>query len=349
MRLAISKRALLGALLTAFGVAFVQLGAVSVKAGDPGGPASPPPTQARLLTVDPALAPTAARLPSGSADLVVIVSLDGVRPDAIGPDMQGLHRLYLQGASPYLARTISKSATLPSHASMVSGVDASDHGLSFNAYRPERGNIAAPTIFSLVHRAGLPTAMFVGKAKLKHLLAHTDDAAFKMGGMICDRLLSEALPYLQTAERGLVFLHFADPDSAGHRYGWMSDEYMAAVKRADRCLDRVLRTIDDGGRASRTLLITTSDHGGHNKSHGTRLDVDQHIPWFAWGAGVQRGRFQRALHTTDTAATTLAALGIPHSPAMQGRPVLEALGALGPAGMSLVGQPMSIGRDRPRR
>ena len=52
---------------------------------------------------------------------------------------------------------------------MVSGVDASLHHLDFNAYKPERGSIAVPTIFSLVRQAGLPTAMFVGKGKLRHL------------------------------------------------------------------------------------------------------------------------------------------------------------------------------------
>jgi len=331
----IPKRVLFGAFTAAFLLSFAQLGpAASVRAGDPHEADAPP---------SPAAAPRAARpgAAKSSADLVVIVSLDGLRPDVIAPHMRGLHRLYLQGATPHLARTISKSATLPSHASMVSGVDTSEHGLDFNSYKPQRANISAPTIFSLVRSAGLPSAMFVGKAKLKHLLARTDDARFKMGGMICDKLLVEALPYLQQAEKGLVFLHFADPDSAGHRSGWLTDDYLAAVHRADRCLERVIDTIDESGRADRTLLIVTSDHGGHNKSHGTRLDVDQHIPWYAWGAGVQRGRIKRAVHTTDTAATTLAALGITSPSGMHGKPVLEALGLVGPSEMALVGAPVS--------
>lgn len=279
-----------------------------------------------------------------SADLVVLVSLDGFRPDVIAPDMHALHKLYLQGASPHIARTIDKSATLPSHASMVSGVDPSQHGLDFNSYRPDHANIERPTVFSVAHAAGLPTAMFVGKAKLKHLLGKPTDANFTMGGMICDKLLKEALPYLQSAERGLVFLHFADPDSAGHRYGWMTGEYEEAARRADRCLGEVMKTIEATGRASRTLLLVTSDHGGHNKSHGTRLDVDAHIPWYAWGAGVHKGRVSRAVHTTDTAATALAALGLERPAGMHGRPVEEALGGMvceEPEGMPLVGPPVA--------
>lgn len=277
-----------------------------------------------------------------TAQLVVLVSLDGFRPDAITPNMRGLHRLYLQGSSAHVARTIDKSATLPSHASMVSGVNPSSHGLNFNRYQPDRGAIGSPTVFSVAHAAGLPTAMFVGKAKLKHLLNKPTDAEFKMGGMFCKKLLKEALPYLREAERGLVFLHFADPDSAGHRYGWMTEEYREAAQRADDCLRQVIETLDVPGKAENTLLLVTSDHGGHGKSHGTRLDVDQRIPWYAWGAGVRRGRVSRDVHTTDTAATALAALGLERPPGMHGRPVEEAVSAsCGPTNLPLVGAPMS--------
>jgi predicted AlkP superfamily pyrophosphatase or phosphodiesterase len=55
----------------------------------------------------PAAAATPART-RRTADLVVLVSLDGFRPDVMGPSTPALHRLYLQGASPHVARTISK-------------------------------------------------------------------------------------------------------------------------------------------------------------------------------------------------------------------------------------------------
>jgi arylsulfatase A-like enzyme len=276
-----------------------------------------------------------------TADLVVLVSIDGFRPDVITPDMRGLHRLFLQGLTAHVAKTIDKSATLPSHASMVSGVDPDQHGLDFNAYRPEHAAIARPTVFSVAHAAGLPTAMFVGKAKLKLLLNKPTDATFTMAGMNCDKLLKEALPYLREAQSGLVFLHFADPDSAGHRYGWMTQEYQDAAAKADRCLERVIDTIADAGKEDRTLLLVTADHGGHGRSHGTRLDVDARIPWYAWGAGAQRGRVSRTVNTVDTAATALSALGLERPAGMHGRPVDEAISAsCGPTGLPLVGTPI---------
>ncbi len=282
------------------------------------------------------LGPLAKPTPKPAADLVVVVSIDGLRPDVITPSMKALHRLYLQGTSAKVARTIDQSATLPSHASMVSGVDPSQHGLNFNSYKPEHANIARPTVFSVAHAAGLPTFMFVGKAKLRHLLGKASDAELKVAGIHCKRLVKEATPQLQKQKRGLLFMHFADPDSAGHRYGWMSDEYLDAARHADDCVESVMETIEQGGLLSRTLLIVTSDHGGHGRSHGTRMEVDQRIPWYAWGAGARRGRAERPIHTTDTAATVIAALGLKAPETVQGHPVAEALGAgAGP----LVGNP----------
>jgi arylsulfatase A-like enzyme len=287
-------------------------------------------------------AASASAKPRRTADLVVLVSLDGFRPDVMSPSTPALHKLFLQGASPHVARTITKSATLPSHASMVSGMDASRHGLNFNAFKPDRGAIQRPTVFSVAHAAGLPTAMFVGKQKLKHLLASSNDAQFSMVGMRCNRLIDGAVDYLKQAKQGIVFLHFCDPDSAGHRHGWMTEQYMDASRAADHCLDRVIETIEQSGRKERTLLLVTADHGGHNRNHGTRMEVDQRIPWYAWGAGVRRGRFSRTVHTMDTAATVLAALGLKLPQDMQGQPVGEAFTAgLGPAGMSLVGKPLA--------
>lgn len=321
--------------LSLLSLAWVELAPTPVQATT----ASPPAATIELPTQGP-LAKAPGKTP---ADAVVVVSIDGLRPDVISPSTKSLHRLYLQGASARVARTINKSATLPSHASMISGVDSTEHGLDFNAYRPEHANINRATIFSVAHAAGFPTFMFVGKAKLKHLLSKPSDAQLKVAGIHCKRVVKEAMPQLQKIKRGLIFLHFANPDSAGHRHGWMTDEYMEAVQAADECLGDVMATIEESGRMSRTLLVVTADHGGHGRSHGTRMEVDQRIPWFAWGGSARRGRTERPVHTFDTAATVITALGLAVPSQMHGHAVGEALGtASGPSGMPIVGLPVGV-------
>ena len=267
-------------------------------------------------------APTA----GARADLVVLMSVDGLRPDVIAEHAPHIQRMQRDGSSAVSARTISKSSTLPSHASMVSGVDFPRHGLVFNAYRPERGHIQFPTIFSVAQNAGLSTALFVGKRKLRHLLDPVTASHFEVGGVYCSRVNKLAVPYLVAAEPGIVFLHFSDPDGAGHLHGWMSAEYLKAVRRADRCVGHVLAALERRGRLDRTLVILTADHGGHDHDHATPILPDTHIPWVAWGGGARRHvRVHRRVFNTDTAASILYALGLPMPADIEGRPVFEAL------------------------
>lgn len=345
------ERPLLVLVAVLLAAAWTPLQPTTANAGDPKEPLPGLQTLDTPLTPllgdegDPPEANIVQRVYGKTADMVIVLSMDGLRPDAITPKTRSLHKLLLQGVSPFKARTIDKSTTLPSHASMVSGFQPDAHGLRFNSWRPNRPAINTPTIFSVAREAGLDAAMFVGKHKLKHLIrGAADDVQFTRAGIFCTRVLREALPYIREHDSGVVFLHFADPDGAGHRHGWMTPEYMTAVRRTDRCLEKLLDTIEDNGKRDRTLLLATSDHGGHGRTHGTRLRADQRIPWFAWGAGVNhRRRVTREVRTVDTAATALAALGLPLPEAMDGQPVLEALGGIpGPSGLPLLGWPLEL-------
>jgi bisphosphoglycerate-independent phosphoglycerate mutase (AlkP superfamily) len=208
---------------------------------------------------------------------------------------------------------------------MVSGVEPLRHGLSFNSYDPERGHIQYPTIFSAAQQAGLTTALFVGKRKLEHLLDPKDETHFEVGGAFCHRVTDLAVPYLAHAESGVVFLHFSDPDAAGHKSGWLSDHYNEAVARSDRCVGKVLEALEARGKMDRTLVLLTADHGGHDHRHGSRLKPDRHIPWILWGGPVGPKRVRRPVYTTDTAATILDALGLEKPDGITGRPILDGM------------------------
>lgn len=274
--------------------------------------------------------------PDRIADLVVLLSIDGLRADAVTPTHRALARLRSEGAWATNAMTIRRSTTLPSHASMVTGVDMPVHGMEWNTYRPQMGPVRFPTIFRVARMAGLATTMIVGKNKLRHLVDEGGAETFTLAGRGCEGIVMRAAQALRSHGPGILFLHFADPDSAGHRRGWMSQMYLDAVTRADACTERVMRELSARpGGMSRVLLLVTADHGGHQRSHGSALEVDRRIPWYAWGgAAASDARIARAVATQDTAATVLQALGLPQTPGMEGRPVTEALrreGAASPA------------------
>jgi len=277
---------------------------------------------------DPLAGLTITSSPDRAADLVVIVSIDGLRADAVLPSHRTFAMLRRAGVRAENAFTIRRSTTLASHAAMLSGVDADVHGLTWNAWRPQRGRIRFPTVLRVATRAGMAAAMFVGKNKLRHLVGEEDsDIAFTVNGRSCSAVAERATPWLRDTASGVAMLHFADPDGAGHRRGWMSPTYRAAVIATDRCLATVVSALRARANGTeRVLLIVTADHGGHGRSHGSALDVDRHIPWFAWGGAATRAvRIERDVTTMDTAATVLAALGLPQTAGMAGRPLTEAL------------------------
>src|SRR5688572_16912170 len=118
---------------------------------------------------------------------VMIISIDGLRPDAIeqfrAPTLQ---RLMREGSYSRDAQTILPSTTLPSHTSMLTGVDVDVHGVTFNSDETANvGTLRVPTVFGLAHAAGLRTAAFFGKSKLQHLhLPHTLDYVRSLEGRI---------------------------------------------------------------------------------------------------------------------------------------------------------------------
>jgi predicted AlkP superfamily pyrophosphatase or phosphodiesterase len=252
----------------------------------------------------------------------VIISEDGLRPDAISPELTPRHIALIQeGARAKDAETIPESDTLPSHASMLSGVGAREHGLWWNSYQATRGFIHVPTIFSAAHEAGLSTAMIVGKPKLKHIASPGTVDHYERPSYLCGGVAKRAGEYFAATKPDLMFVHFADPDEYGHSHGWLSPQYMKAVRASDRCLATLLSAIDASGLAESTLVIVTADHGGHGKKHSDgHVAVDREIPWIVRGPGVGHGiLLDGPVSTVDTAATTLAALGLPALPNMRGR------------------------------
>lgn len=264
-----------------------------------------------------------------SPRLVLIVSFDGLRPDAIAP-AKAAHLLALQqaGVTARKAYTIQPSITLPSHSSMLSGVDVGKHGILWNDWQPDRGTIRVPTVFDEAKKRGLKTAMVVGKEKFRHLAREGSVDRFVYDEGPADRIARATIEILREDRPQLVFVHFAHPDRAGHRRGWMSRAQFEAIREADRALGEIFRALRDFGLLASSAVIVTADHGGEGKGHGDTSEASSAIPWIAAGAGVadpdRDGKVNRTLRTYDTAATAAALLQIPVPKSWDGKPAFGA-------------------------
>ncbi len=293
---------------------------------------------AAVLAV-PAAAAASEKPSSRISDHVVIISLDGLRPDAIAKfGATTLLRLMREGSYSLSAQTIMPSKTLPSHTSMLTGVDVDKHGIDWNSDETDaHGHVNVPTVFGLAKAAGWRTAAFFSKTKFHHLEApatldyvRSPGGGFLNGKWTARRTTQYVEDYLEsvTEDPNLIFVHIGEPDYAGHLFGWMSGTYGRAVREADRAVANVIDEANDRFGAGNYTLIVTADHGGHGRNHGSADPQDTTIPWIIWGKGVQSGTtLPEGIRTMDTAATALWMLNVDAPDQWVGRPVLAAFSA----------------------
>ena len=283
-------------------------------------------TPAWTATATETSTPTFTPTPAPPARRVLILSIDGLRPDAIAlAPMPNLLALMESSAYTLNAQTIFPSVTLPSHASMLAGTCPSKHGVDWNDYLPENGFAIGTDLFDIAHANGLQTVMYVGKEKLRQI---TEPSSTDVFAFINDRdlVVTEQLIANFPKDFRLLFIHFATTDDMGHEYGWLSPQQLSVIFRADEALGNILAELSARGLREETLIIITADHGGHATTHGSRQPEDMTIPWIAAGAGIQPKQLTTQVHTMDTAATAAFALGLLIPFEWDGVPVYEAFG-----------------------
>jgi predicted AlkP superfamily pyrophosphatase or phosphodiesterase len=269
---------------------------------------------------------------------VLIISVDGLRPDmALRAEMPTVRDMLKHGAFTFWARTTAVAITLPSHTSMLTGVTPARHGITWNDDQPH-GELLyprVPTLFEVAHKAGFTTAMAAGKSKFATLAKPgTLDWVFVPGtaeGKVNDQIVTDhAVAMIHEHKPQVLFVHLPDVDTAGHKYGWGSNEQVKAIENADAQIRRVLDALDAEHVRQQTLVIVTADHGGAGLSHGADDERSRNIPWIAVGPGV-REDFDLTLcpklevHTEDSFATACWFLGIGLADGLDGKMVAEIL------------------------
>lgn len=283
---------------------------------------------------------------------VVLISIDGLRPDAIQRfGATTLLRLIQEGGYAIQAET-SLPKTLPSHATMLTGVAPAVHGITWNEepslssklFSSDEYMLKAPTAFDILQTAGLSSAAFFSKAKLR-LLIDSEPAVYAEypSGLLssfwdthwtADRVADKVSKYLlEDGKRpSLLFVHIAEPDVAGHKHGWMSSEYRDAVRAADDAIEEILALADSGYGEGCYTAIITADHGGNGHKHGGSDPRSTAIPWITVGNGVRPGKsLTTRIRTEDTAATVLWLLNVAVPKAWTGKPVTSAYSTFEPS------------------
>ena len=120
-------------------------------------------------------------------------------------------------------------------------------------------------------------------------------------------------------KRFFFFVHFAEVDHSGHRYGENSSEYRDALISGDQWLGRIVQKLKELKLYEKTLIYVTADHGF---DEGMKTHADAPYVFLATN---DKGIVRRGTRA-DIAPTILERLGIDLKriePLLDGRPLTK--------------------------
>jgi len=272
-----------------------------------------------------------------SVEHVLLVGVDGLSPEGIRrTDTPALRELMAIGSYTLSARGVIPTVSSPNWASMLMAAGPDRHGVTTNDWQPDRYDIPPsatgvgsifPTIVGELRRArpGASIGVFhewdgfsrLVEREAATIAVHLDSA---------QKTVERVQAWFAEVRPTLTLVHLDLVDHAGHERGWLSDEYLGAVREADRLIHDLVASLRDRGLWERSAIIVSADHGGVGTKHGGLSRAEIEIPWIAAGAGIVRAHeLQKPVNTIDTAATIARLLDVPPHPAWIGHPVVEAL------------------------
>ena len=281
-----------------------------------------------------------ARPPAAAPPSLLLVTIDTLRADHVGgygaPSgaTPQLDALAARGTL-FEEAVASAPLTLPSHATILSGLEPLHHGVRDN------GSHAFPesldTLATLLERRGYATGAFVAAYVLDRRFglargfgAYDDRVSRRTsaGSVLeserpCAIVVEAARGWLKNASGPfLAWAHFYEPHAP------YVGSYAAEVRAADACFGELVRAAEL--RAGERLLVAVlADHGeglGEHGEPGHGLFVYQstlRVPLLLAGPRVPRGeRSKRFARTSDLLPTLLGLLGEPAPAGLDGRDLL---------------------------
>ncbi len=287
---------------------------------------------------------------------VVVVTLDTLRADRIGcygfsgvqtPHLDALARegvLFEQASA-------TVPLTLPSHASIFTGLIPPHHGVHDNG-----GfflDVKHATLAERLHEAGWTTGAFVGawvldsrwgldqgfdvyadRFDLSRLKVESSGTVQKRG----DAVMDEALAWLEgvRSKKFFAWVHLYDPHTPyeppepyASRYA--GQPYLGEVAYTDAVVGRLIDWLRGASLLERTVVVVTSDHGESLGEHGEAThtffiyDATTHVPLLVrtpWG---DRGRARAQVSSVDLMPTVLDLVGLAPQPDIDGRSLARLL------------------------
>ena len=295
----------------------------------------PAPLATILGLLSAGFATTSAEPPATTIPRVLIIGIDGCRPDALrAAQTPHLDRLVADGILVLGTdirepggRDDADTVSGPGWSNLLTGVWPDKHGVLGNAFKAPRYD-RYPHVFVRLKqtRPDATTASFSTWPPIESKIVSSADVSrnFNDGSgdyARFDQQASEAcVSYLSQSNPDLVFCYQGQIDEAGHKHGFHPsvEPYRRAIERVDehvgQLIDAVVRRADS--KPEDWLTIVCTDHGGRGTGHGGGREVPEIRQTFLIlsGSSVSRHIINEPTFQVDVVATALAHLRVPMNP-----------------------------------
>lgn len=262
-----------------------------------------------------------AKVNASAAKRIVLISLDGICVDGfLKAKTPNLDALLAEGSLSLDTRVVMPSVTLPNWTSHLTGSGPEQHGVVDNSWEISKFILPAietdsegyyPSVFKVLKKA-LPqvkTAFYYNWINLfyPYNKQYLDEVNYLEEDAYVPNY-EKALSFLKENRKHptLVFLYSVHTDHAGHKYKWMSPEYIKSIEEADVEIGRFIDKMKQEGLYNDTHFMFLTDHGGINYGHGGVSTNEMIVPWGITGPGIKKGfKITEANNTVNTAATIL--------------------------------------------
>ncbi len=242
---------------------------------------------------------------------VILILSDGMKGDSVLGCKHKFAQSCVENFTSKLdAQAVMPSVTLPCHMSLFLSVSPERHGILTNTYVPQVRPVKS--LINALHDNKKTCAMFYNWEELRDIsrpgaLSHCLFTENELDGVGDEILTQSAIEYINEKSPDFVFLYLGCSDHIGHHYGWESEEYIQGIYNSFERIEKVFNSIPKD-----YTIIVTSDHGGHDRTHGTNIPEDMSIPVIAMSdIFTSDVELPNTTSLIDIAPTIAELLGIP--------------------------------------
>ena len=206
---------------------------------------------------------------------VLFIGVDGVRGDALQEAPTPNIDLLNQNAI-YSFDALNTGITVsgPGWSNIFTGVLDNKHKVVDNAFKNNNLHVHLDFLSIIKNKypkfqtasfyTWLPIGIILNRSDIRMEWEYSMNGDAQIHRFVCD--------YIKNEKADATIVYYADPDIAGHNNGFTNDNpsYYKELIQFDRYVGDLLDAINNrSNRANEEwLIVSTSDHGGFNTSHG---------------------------------------------------------------------------------